>query len=539
MEIYAQLITFAGVIIMCCSLLPAVKICQRSEYKGWKLLLGLIILFIAGYLSYMQMLSAREAKTLEMVVAAILLGGSCFVLVMTVASFNSLMAAQEQTRLEHHSARHDSLTGLPNRTRFQELFYAEILVAEKEQSQLALLMIDLDRFKEINDTLGHAIGDEVLRRMAERFKSNHITKNICRLGGDEFVVSIQNCSAEEAEKYAHELSDLVNDPFNIDDNLLLIGMSVGIAMYPKDGHDEHALLKCADIAMYEAKKKNVGHILYDEIHNRFSLSRLTMISRLKESLANEELQVVYQPIYEARSNQVKSVETLLRWPQKDGSFISPVDFIEVAEQHNFITQITRWVIKQALTQMKVWQEYYPELSININLSALDMQDNTLQGYIMNTLRELEIPANKLICEITESAMMKDINHAREFISNMNKEGVRFSIDDYGTGYSSFSLLRELSSQELKIDRSFVIGMENNPDDYSIVKSTIELAHNIDRIVIAEGIENQNTCQMLIDLGCDALQGYYLCRPNNADEIFAIFKQTDTVTNCESELYENT
>ena len=511
-----SILSVACVAVGLCALLitlqPACWIARSSQNKDWYILIVLILFFIVGYTGYLYILLHSVVSIVDFILSLILGGGGVFVIMVVSLSRRSIGHEQSLAKREHHRARHDPLTGLPNRTGFLEELNTALTEAA-EDCRFALLMLDLDRFKEINDTLGHAIGDKVLRTLALRLQEMpRRYGRVARIGGDEFALIASGADTAVAIEAANHLAATVEAPFMIDGLSLIVDMSVGISRFPDDGADQEVLLKRADIAMYLAKQKKQHYMVYDEDKDTLSPRRLGLIGRVKEALANKEFEIYYQPVLSTANLRLRSFEALIRWPQSDGSFIPPGEFIPAIEHSRFFNNITRWVIRSAIQQAKEWSAPSPDFSMNINLSALDLHDGDLAIFIKHCAEEFEFAAERLTFEITESAIMSDRERAHKTIGEINELGARIAMDDFGTGFSSLSLLRDFPTQIIKLDTSFVTGMAKNPDDKSIIQAMINLGHNLGRVIVAEGVEDKATADSLTAMGCNFLQGYYFARP---------------------------
>lgn len=417
-----------------------------------------------------------------------------------------------------HQANHDSLTGLPNRKYFIGQLKHHLQNAKNNQSNLAILLIDLNGFKDINDTLGHQIGDKLLIKVGGRLrKSLAMGQIIARLGGDEFAILLPGCDKAATVAYLEKVQKAIEEKFNIDGINTYIGMSIGAALFPEHGDDENILVRHADIAMYVAKKQKLGYAFYKSSDDSYTLNRLSIIHDIKNSIEHKGLILYFQPKYNLVTNQLESVEALLRWNHPEFGMVMPDDFIAIAEQSGFINQISYWAIEEALIQACHWKEHGYNINVAINLSVYNLFDADFPGMVRAILHRYQEVAGHLIFEITESAMMTNPKVA---ISNLNKLrllGTKLSIDDYGTGFSSLSYLSQLSLNELKIDKSFVMDMLNDERKSIIVQSTIEMAHRLKLDVVAEGVENRGVLNRLREYGCNVIQGYFISKPLPEDE----------------------
>jgi diguanylate cyclase (GGDEF)-like protein len=529
MKLTLALLLLIGTLLILLSVLPTVKICRSDKRFGWRALFGLILLFFLGYLFFLLLFINKEsAEKIDIIVSLILLGGGVFVFLVIRLSLISITQAQELAEQERYNALHDPLTGLPNRKLFS-INVKNTIQTSKDNNSFAVLMIDLNRFKEINDTLGHDIGDGVLVEMGKRL-SEVINKDeiIARLGGDEFALVIPNADNKKAISACKALHESLNAQISVKHYALTVDMSIGVAMYPEHGTDIHMLLKHSDIAMYQSKKEKVRSLVYDESLNRDSLRRLELISAIKQALIKQDFELHYQPIIDAKNSTVRGVEALIRWPK---SGIGPDEFIPLAEEINIIKKITLWVLNEALKQIKYWSGDYPDLKVSINISVLDLRDINFPQKVAELLKSYEVPAHMVVFEITESAMMIDIERVILVINELSDLGINFAVDDFGTGFSSLSLLRELPSKVIKIDRSFITTIQSEKDNAAIVQATIDLAHSIGRKTVAEGVENEKVAALLLTMGCDYLQGYGISRPldSNATDLWLAQHYFDNVS----------
>jgi len=438
------------------------------------------------------------------------------------SAFNNMrkQVHQRQIALEHQ-ALHDALTGLPNRALLNDRLTQAINIMQRNDDKLAVLLLDLNRFKEVNDTLGHHVGDQLLQLVAKRLeKTIRNSDTVARLGGDEFSIIAPNTSPEEAIVFSKKLESALKDVFTIDNQNIFVGVSSGISIYPDHGTDIHTLLRHADTAMYVAKESNLGSVLYEKQLDKNSADNLSLVGDLHNAiLQNEELQIVYQPQIDLLTREVVQVEALLRWNHPSKGFISPEQIIQLAERTGMIKELTSWVINAAAIQY-MQHLFKKGIRLSINLSAWNLQDPDLPQTIGTIIKKHAMPPNMLTLEITETAMMSDPVRARNVLNKLNKMEIILAIDDYGTGFSSLSYLKLLPVHELKIDKSFIFDMLEDDNDAIIVKSTIELAHNLGFKVIAEGVENNETLLQLRAQKCDYIQGYYISKPQDIYKLIA-------------------
>ena len=421
-------------------------------------------------------------------------------------------------------ALHDSLTGLPNRTLFRSLV-AESLAGAKASDCSALLIIDLDRFKEVNDTLGHATGDRMLQALGPVLEAAVRDGDIvARLGGDEFGAFLPAVENEEAAiEVAKRIRAAAAQPFVIEGVPLFIEASVGIAISPDDGADVGTLLRRADVAMYLAKEHRVGFERYSPERDLHSLSRLSVLGELRSAIDIGEIVLHYQPKVEAATGELAGVEALVRWRHPTRGLLYPADFLLLAERSGLILDLTDKVLEQGVHQSVEWQRNGMRVPVAANLSVRSLDDETLPARIMGLLSHHGAPPESLSLEITESTVMADPEGALRVLTPLSEMGVRISIDDFGTGYSSLSYLTQLPISEIKIDRSFMTNILDSGTDAIVVRSTIDLAHDLGLEVVAEGVESAAVCELLAEYGCDLVQGYYVQAPVPEGEVKRWFR----------------
>ena len=431
-----------------------------------------------------------------------------------VESFNDMakQVRKRQSDLEHQ-ALHDSLTGLPNRTLLQERIEYDIQMAERDNSTVSLLMLDIDRFKEVNDTLGHHIGDRLLIHIGKRLQGVlREVDTVARLGGDEYAVVLNNANADVAVKVARKILDAMEKTITVDQYQLYVSLSIGVAIYPQHGDDAVALLQHADVAMYNAKQNQIGCSVYAPDEDTYSLMRLEMINELREAIEKDRLELHFHPIIDIKENRPYGVECLLRWNHARFDNISPQKTVELAEHTGLIHALTYWVLETALCELHKLHEDGYSLSLAVNISANNLKDSEFYAKVKSLLEKYTIPEGLLVFEITESAMMANPLRATELLEQLDELGIKLAVDDYGTGFSSLAYLKQLPVDELKIDRTFVAGMEHHDSDKTIVHSTIELAHNLGLQVTAEGVNGESAVAQLREWGCDRVQGFMYSRP---------------------------
>ncbi len=422
-----------------------------------------------------------------------------------------------------HGATHDALTGLPNRVLFRDRVLQAVRNARREKRGLGILLMDLDRFKEINDTMGHYNGDRLLKQVAMRLESLvRESDTLARLGGDEFGILLQSISGEvDIGTVAGKIHNAIRPSFTVEGLTLDVQVSIGAVIFPDHGDDVDVLIQRVDVAMYVAKQEGRNVVLYSPKMDQHSPYRLTLIGELRKAIENDDLVLHYQPKVDCKTGNVLGVESLIRWNHKTHGMIPPDEFIPIAERTGLIKQLSRWVLRNALHQGVVWHAQGLDIDVAVNLSARNLLDPDFPDVIAGMLASQDFPPSSLILEITETTIMSDPVFALETINRISKMGIRFSIDDFGTGYSSLSYLKRLPISEIKIDKSFIMDMLGNENDAVIVHTTINLAHNLGLKVVAEGVENTETLAALRESGCDMVQGFYISRPLNSKDIGAL------------------
>ena len=413
----------------------------------------------------------------------------------------------------------DSLTDLPNRVLFDDRLNTAVALCERREESFAVLILDMDRFKYINDVLGHESGDTVLKVVAARLQVTlRQSDTVARLGGDEFALLLHEVSDLAIMTAVNRITAVFEKPVSLNNQPVDIGCSIGIACYPQHGKDASTLLRRADMAMYSAKRSDTPYAFYDPGCEEHREEHLSLLSEIKRAIEMDELQLFYQPKVTLGDSSVLSVETLIRWQHPNRGLVPPDEFIPFAEQTGAIRLITRWVIANAAAQARSWSDQGLMIKMSLNISARDLLDSDFSAYVDKRLQESGVHPSMICMEITESALMEDPIKARRTVEELHNLGLSISIDDYGTGYSSLAYVKNLPVNELKIDREFIKNMIENKEDVAIVRSTIELGHNLGLKVVAEGIEREEEMQMLKDFGCDQAQGYLISKALTATDM---------------------
>jgi diguanylate cyclase (GGDEF)-like protein len=425
---------------------------------------------------------------------------------------------------KEHQALHDHLTGLPNRVLFADRISQAIRSAERLGDETAVFVMDLDRFKEVNDTLGHHSGDLLLQELAARLqRALRTSDTVARLGGDEFGVLLPHLADRQSiEEVVDRIRAAVERPFHVQDLPLAIETSIGISIFPEHGQDVDALLQKADVAMYVAKESKSTHELYDPREHEYDPTRLTLVGELRRAIEAAELTVFYQPKADLRTGHVIGTEALVRWQHPERGLLFPDAFIPLAQHTGLIRPMTLYVMDTAMAQARAWQNQGWNLTVAVNLAARNLLDAGLPEDVQELLEKWQLDPGTVKFEITESTIMADPVRAQAVLERLHAMGTKLSIDDFGTGYSSLAYLKRLPVDAVKIDKSFVLNMDTDENDAAIVRSTIDLARNLGLKVVAEGVENAAIWQTLADLGCDFAQGNYLTEPRAAAELGAWF-----------------
>lgn len=521
LQIAAILLVCAGAVLLIASLGTTRQICREEETagRGWRLLGTLIVFFLVGYLLFCSFLANHPVGTMELAIATVFLGGGVFVCVVSRFTLSSLAHVRLLVEKERHRALHDELTDLPNRSLLTDRVDQAILMAKRQKEPVAALFMDLNDFKQINDALGHFYGDYLLQEVAHRFRGTvRAADTLARLGGDEFALVLPGAGLIDAKKIAQKLAQCLEDPFLVEGHHLSVGVSTGIAIYPEHGEDSENLLQSADSAMYTAKRHKMIYSVFNPEEDKASINRLILIGQLRGAINHNQFVLHYQPKISLNNGQLSGVEALVRWQHPERGILLPNNFIPLAEQAGLIRQVSAWVLNRAIRQHTEWLDHGRRIPIAVNLSIKNLQDIRFPEQLNELLVKWGMDPKLLTLEITESSMMTEPQRVEKVIGLLSELGVKMSIDDFGTGYSSLAYLCRFPAMEIKIDKSFITNMLRNTDNAVIVRSTIDMVHNIGRTVVAEGVEDEETMKFLQKLGCDFLQGFHISRPLSDDQL---------------------
>ena len=432
----------------------------------------------------------------------------------------SLALTDARTVEAVHEAHHDPVTGLPNRGLFLKIFNRVLASRDVATDPTSVLFIDLDRFKAVNDSLGHEAGDALLAVVAGRIRGCvRASDTTARLGGDEFAVLLHDSPIESATSVAERIINAVKEPFRVVDRDIFIGASIGVAISRETSEHSDVLLNNADVAMYRAKKEGPGKVVvYEPYMHTEALNFLSLRGDLQKALDAGEFALQYQPLIRLETGEVAGVEALIRWHSPGRGLVSPIDFIPIAEESGLIVEIGQWVLETAATQVAAWRRTFPDLTLNVNVSGHQLVHPRFADNVMRALAVAGLPSSTVTLELTESVLMSEPDLARSSLTALRRLGVQLSIDDFGTGYSSLAYLRELPVDELKVDRAFIARAELTAEDLALVRTIVQLGQILGLRVVAEGIENAAQLEALRSLGCGYGQGYHLCRPADAADL---------------------
>ena len=499
-----------GLAALLVSLQPAAALCERSYAHNtqWKVLRGLLFGFVAGYLTTLVLFSlVHVTDAIKVSSAVILSAGGLFVWMVLKLSLKTVLFSQELEAKNEFAALHNTLTLLPNERMLSKKCASQC----SDTNSATLISITIQKFQQIFNVLGYERGNKLLVDIAERIKTTiPTTCSLYDLGGCNFVVLVL-CKESESQ-VVEQITNAMTDPFIIQESSVQLDCHLGIARCPEHGNSVDALLSHANMAANQARKLSLPFCEYNDELGQQQEERLQISERLRQAITNNELELHYQPIFAGTSGWIQSVEALVRWPQQDGSYISPEVFIPIAEQERTIHLLTQWVIENSFQQLSTWLEAGIDLHMNVNLSSHDLTHNEFIEFLENCRQKWQLQSDKLVLELTESAVMTDFNKALCVLNELEALGYRLAIDDFGTGYSSMSRLKNLPINHIKIDREFIMNLHGNQQNNSIVSAANSIARAFGCSITAEGVESIEVANELVELGCDYLQGYHFSRP---------------------------
>ena len=476
------------------------------------------ILYIEKSMLYIEKGLSKLASRLFVMAIIILWVAAWIALIVSTLITKKINIQQKEIE---YQATHDIVTGLVNRQYFVNK--VDALIAEKNFYAIGVVTIGFNRFREINDGLGYAFGDQLLAAFAKRLNKEFWQRDtVASFGGDQFALLLPIKEKSHWSDVVEKVKLILSVPFTIQDINIFVDVSMGISLYPDNGKDSLSLIKCSEIAMHSAKKMGLFFECYNVDNDPNNIDRLELISELNDAIRKDEFELYYQPKIDIEKHCLTGVEALIRWDNPKRGFVRPDIFIELAEQGRIIKDITNWVIDEALRQCSIWHKSERMYSVSINISACLLIENDIVIALEKSIKKYDIDPSYLILEITETAIIMDPKRALETMNNLKALGLQLSIDDFGTGYTSISLIKNLPVSEIKVDKSFVLNMNTNSEDATLVKLIIDLAHTLNHKVVAEGIEGEEVLSMLNTMGCDIAQGFYLGKPMPANE-FEAFK----------------
>ncbi len=533
LKFLTMLLVFTGGMFLLNSFSNRKQLCESSPHRhnGWPLLFMLNAFFLIGYLVFLVDLFFTDIVAVHhLVVAVIFFGGGLFVNIVLRMSAVSVLQIKQIAERDRHNAFHDALTGLPNRTLLYERIQLAVAASERDEKPVAIILLDLDHFKEVNDTLGHAVGDKLLQKLAPRIKQCvREADTLARLGGDEFSAVLPTAGERDAILVAEKLRHAIEQPIKINGQFISIGASMGIAIFPHHGKDAETLLQHADIAMYQAKHHARNFMVYDGHDNQFSINRLELVSRLREAVKRRDFHLVYQPKLNLQNGEITSVEALVRWKDGETTDVMPDVFIPIIEHIGLMGELTLWVIQQSLLQVRKWRQHGLNLTVAVNVSVKNLMDPTFPAAVRSIVEQSKSSANNLMMEITESSVMANPTLAMNILTDLANMGIGLSIDDYGTGHSSLAYLKHLPVMEVKIDQSFIKGVIKNENDAVIVCATIGMVHSLGYKIAAEGIETDEVLGFVQRWDCDVAQGNFISQPLNEKKLFKfVMKHNDAL-----------
>lgn len=516
-----------GMLALISALKSSIALYRRDRCPSTFCFIPVMLGFVLGYMVFAGFLSRQPAATIiELIVAIVFFGGGIFsIMIFGVVSQSMERIAFAEFQQKHNES-HDPLTGLANRRLLLKTINRQAVNYETSQQRFAIIIIDINNFNHINDVFSHQKGDILLAQFSARLKE-FVDEDIflARSSSNRFTLILNDHETVNIAQYIESIQDYLDHPLTINDHEVNLTNTAGVALFPEHADNAEDILKRAEAAMYNAKRIQAPYAMYEPSASSHFYDRTELATMLQEAIKTMDFELHFQPVLNVHRPQQTTLEALIRWPLGDGYSVRPDDFIPIAEQINAIKQITHWVLETTVAQLAVWQSQLLIPHVQVNLSAKDLEDDALEPYLAKLLNRYTINPAQLTLEVTETSMMQNPVKARSVLEKIKKLGVSLSIDDFGTGFSSLSILSNMPIDEIKIDRSFVTDLLYSSNHEAIVRSTIYLAHSLDCRVVAEGVETEALGQYLISIGCDKLQGYWYGRPMNLAQTDAWLNET--------------
>ncbi len=519
-----------GMFALLSALRSSISLYRRDRRPSTFSFVPVMLGFIIGYIYYAAFLTMKpEIAFIECVVAVIFFGGGIFcVMIFGVVSQSMERIAYAEFQ-QRHNASHDRLTGLPNRRFLLSTISEQIIDDGAGQHKFALIIIDINNFNNLNEVFSHQKGDILLAQFSTRLKE-YVDDDVflARSSGNRFTLVLLNPETINIPAYIEGIQAYLDHPLTINDHDMNLTNTAGVALFPEHGSNAEELLKRAEISMYSAKRIQAPYAIYEPSTSSHFYDQTELAAMLHNAISTMDFELYFQPVMNVQNPRQTTFEALIRWTLGDGYIVRPDDFIPIAEQTNAIKQITHWVLETTISQLAEWQSHAIFPQVQVNLSVKDLEDNNLEPYLKRLLKTYAIDPAQLTLELTETSMMQNPCKAREVLEQIKKLGVHLSIDDFGTGFSSLSILSNMPIDEIKIDRSFVTDLLYSSNHEAIVRSTIYLAHSLECRVVAEGVETEALGQYLMSIGCDKIQGYWYGRPMNLAQTDAWLQESHLV-----------
>ncbi|WP_154124323.1 putative bifunctional diguanylate cyclase/phosphodiesterase [Grimontia hollisae] len=516
-----------GMLALISALKSSIALYRRDRYPSSFSFIPVMLGFVLGYVVFAGFLSRQPAATtVELIVAMVFFGGGIFcVMIFGVVSQSMERIAFAEFQQRHNKS-HDPLTGLSNRHFLLKTITRQAVDFEASQQRFAIIIIDINNFNNINEVFGHQKGDMLLAQFSTRLKE-FVDEEIflARSSDNRFTLVLNDHETVNIAQYIENMQDYLDHPLTINDHDINLTNTVGVALFPEHADNAEDILKRAEVAMYNAKRIQAPYAIYEPAVSSHFYDHTELATLLHSAMQTMDFELHFQPVLNIHNPHQTTFEALIRWPLGDGYSVRPDDFIPIAEQINTIKHITHWVLETSVAQLAVWRSQSLTPHIQVNLSAKDIEDDSLAAYLSKLLKRYAINPAQLTLEVTETSMMQNLVKTRRVLEKIKKLGVSLSIDDFGTGFSSLSVLSNMPIDEIKIDRSFVTDLLYSSNHEAIVRSTIYLAHSLDCRVVAEGVETEALGQYLISIGCDKLQGYWYGRPMNLAQTDAWLNET--------------